>query len=1002
MDAIANPVAAARAFLADADSVDAAAVRKLEPVLVDANERGLAQDVHVEQQKRDGKRANQILSSAGGDPPELLALAKRLAADRELGVARRLLLRARTGLNRTDHPKIYLEIFQKSALYTYKDPDLPLDWRLNKALEILGGPEDLAKTTDCETLGLAGGIHKRKWEVDSGRHHLERALFYYLRGYAQGAPEGERANVLGYLEAKPGVTLDASKDRGYTGINAAFLLDLLASQEEEEATRAGMHSEAARQRRRHAQRIRREVLDSVPSLAVGDNAWLRREWWFYATIGEAHFGLGRDDPKHFAEAVEWLVTKPTANGLIRNTTTKRCVLDIPDWEYESTARQLARLSFLQGPAGQSSEAFEASEAGTALKAILQQDDCAVRSAFEGKFGLALSGGGFRASLFHIGVLACLAEHGVLPRIEVLSCVSGGSIVGAHFYLEVRHLLQTHADGDLDAAAYVRLVERLERAFLTGVQRNIRTRVLAEWTTNLKMIFVPGYSRTLRVGELYERELFRRVEDGGFAGPRWLPDWLATRLAAISGRKWPRKRWLNELFIRPKGHEQQKFVPRTHNWRRQHKVPTLILNATTLNSGHGWQFTASFMGEPPTPINTAIDANDRLRRMYYDDAPEGHKEIRLGHAVAASSCVPGLFEPLILDGLFPGQSVRLIDGGVCDNQGGSSLLEQDCTVMIVSDASGQMDSQPAPAASMIGVPLRANAILQARVREAQYADAAARQRSLLLRGLMFLHLKQDLPAQSLPWTNIPSSREVSDFEDSRSAASDETPYGIATATQRRLAAIRTDLDSFSDVEAFALMASGYQMAKRQLQGASPALPGFSGVVAPGKWRFQPIYDLLSAPAVAPGFKSRRAKISKILDAGGGIAFKVWKLSRPLFVVKWTLAAAIVTAAAWAVYAYRGLEVASLVPADMLHATFGAAGLAILSWIGLALLAAVLDRVLGERYGSHAMKAIQWRETLRSVLVGLCMATGGFVIARVHLHVFDRLFLRIGRLERLPKN
>jgi hypothetical protein len=234
-----------------------------------------------------------------------------------------------------------------------------------------------------------------------------------------------------------------------------------------------------------------------------------------------------------------------------------------------------------------------------------------------------------------------------------------------------------------------------------------------------------------------------------------------------------------------------------------------------------------MGEPPTPINTAIDANDRLRRMYYVDAPEGHKEIRLGHAVAASSCVPGLFEPLILDGLFPCQSVRLIDGGVCDNQGGSSLLEQDCTVMIVSDASGQMDSQPAPAASMIGVPLRANAILQARVREAQYADAAARQRSLLLRGLMFLHLKQDLPARSLPWTNIPSSRAVSDFEDSRSASIDETPYGIATATQRRLAAIRTDLDSFSDVEAFALMASGYQMTKRQLHiGTAHQFPVFA--------------------------------------------------------------------------------------------------------------------------------------------------------------------------------
>lgn len=49
---------------------------------------------------------------------------------------------------------------------------------------------------------------------------------------------------------------------------------------------------------------------------------------------------------------------------------------------------------------------------------------------EKRLGLALSGGGFRASFFHIGVLARLAELDLLRPIEVISTVSGGSIIGA--------------------------------------------------------------------------------------------------------------------------------------------------------------------------------------------------------------------------------------------------------------------------------------------------------------------------------------------------------------------------------------------------------------------------------------------------------------------------------------------------------------------------------------------------------------------------------------------
>ena len=108
-----------------------------------------------------------------------------------------------------------------------------------------------------------------------------------------------------------------------------------------------------------------------------------------------------------------------------------------------------------------------------LSDFLGNDLTGVRSAFVGKVGLALSGGGFRASFFHIGVLARLAELDVLRHVEVLSCVSGGSIVGAYYYLEVQQLLETRADSQISRQDYVDIVQRLEQHFLRGVQCNIR-------------------------------------------------------------------------------------------------------------------------------------------------------------------------------------------------------------------------------------------------------------------------------------------------------------------------------------------------------------------------------------------------------------------------------------------------------------------------------------------------------------------------------------------------
>ncbi|HDS30055.1 MAG TPA: patatin-like phospholipase family protein, partial [Firmicutes bacterium] len=48
---------------------------------------------------------------------------------------------------------------------------------------------------------------------------------------------------------------------------------------------------------------------------------------------------------------------------------------------------------------------------------------------ESSLALALSGGGFRATLFHLGSLTRLNELGILKKLQCVSSVSGGSIIG---------------------------------------------------------------------------------------------------------------------------------------------------------------------------------------------------------------------------------------------------------------------------------------------------------------------------------------------------------------------------------------------------------------------------------------------------------------------------------------------------------------------------------------------------------------------------------------------
>ena len=117
-----------------------------------------------------------------------------------------------------------------------------------------------------------------------------------------------------------------------------------------------------------------------------------------------------------------------------------------------------------------------------------------------RLGLALSGGGFRASFFHIGVLARMAELGLLRYVEVISCVSGGSVIGALYYLHLKKLLEGTREDEIKDTDYVNIVNTIQKEFLTKVQYNIRTRVFGNPVKLLRML-TPGYSRSDRIGEL---------------------------------------------------------------------------------------------------------------------------------------------------------------------------------------------------------------------------------------------------------------------------------------------------------------------------------------------------------------------------------------------------------------------------------------------------------------------------------------------------------------------
>lgn len=113
-----------------------------------------------------------------------------------------------------------------------------------------------------------------------------------------------------------------------------------------------------------------------------------------------------------------------------------------------------------------------------------------------RIGLTLSGGGFRAAAFHLGVLRELRARKLLDKIDLISCVSGGSIAGAFLALHWHDPLA---------------LDKLDRYLAT---RSIAVGSVIGGTLD------PFHTRLDKLAETYERDLFHGKKLGDLAeGPR---------------------------------------------------------------------------------------------------------------------------------------------------------------------------------------------------------------------------------------------------------------------------------------------------------------------------------------------------------------------------------------------------------------------------------------------------------------------------------------------------
>jgi NTE family protein len=422
-----------------------------------------------------------------------------------------------------------------------------------------------------------------------------------------------------------------------------------------------------------------------------------------------------------------------------------------------------------------------------------------------KLGLALSGGGFRAAAFHLGVLKRLREVKLLENVKVLSTVSGGSITGASWLYD-RSKTNDHKDCD---AAWSEFEESFIKWMHKGVRNRIFWRAFVEFYVVSVIVIVAALGILAFIyGEMLTLKWFIIVIIcGGCFGVliayiRW--HYYATQ-------------WLVHQYC-------TRFEEKPIDQLRC--KPLIIINATSLNNGGRVTFSQR-------PVKQIVH---KAIEQFFGRQVDRHIPIApktsIAEAVAASSAIPMVFSPLrakwaldgtLLDQLIEVEPYTVVDGGVYDNQGILALLHESCDHIIVSDAAATLKKEAEPSTWQLlpykegkGVFFRSYDIIFERVR---YLGYQLLERYCDLFNL-FDALKDQPPTEKIAhfrkhaflkgYTCISLSSAIVHGE------TETTPSALPESVAKLVGSIRTDLDRFSWIEISALMFHGYTLIDNRLR------------------------------------------------------------------------------------------------------------------------------------------------------------------------------------------